>query len=143
MRAGPVIPGDLEGRIRAIENCEFACNTGMKVIEIDPAVPMARVATDGKGLLNGFGTIHGGAIFALADQAFGLAANLAGESEVAVSASIKYLAPAKGRIEAVACRVDENEYASVYRVQVCDEAGRLIALFQGTGYKVSPAPRSS
>jgi acyl-CoA thioesterase len=113
----------------------------MEVIETDPAVPMARVAAESDGLLNGFGTIHGGAIFALADQAFGLAANLAGESEVAVSASIKYLAPAKGRIEAVARRVDENEYASVYLVQVY-EGKRLIAFFQGTGYKVAQTPRN-
>ncbi|KUG14677.1 hypothetical protein ASZ90_015677 [hydrocarbon metagenome] len=50
--------------------------------------------------------LHGGAIFALADHAFGLAANHGGVREVALSATIQYLSPATGRLGGSGKRVE-------------------------------------
>jgi acyl-CoA thioesterase len=82
------------------------------------------------------GKLHGGAIFALADQAFGIAANMEDPPEVAVSASIMYLTPAAGRLEAIAERVSEDDRHSLYRVRVW-EGERLVAAFEGVGVKAS------
>lgn len=135
MGEGPKIANNLQERIDAINTCEFALLNGMEILEMDSSVPMARVAMSRDGKLNGFGTVHGGAIFSLADQAFGVAANLEGISQVAVSAYIKYIAPATGRLEAEAKKVGENDNISMYQVHVY-EGTRLVALFQGTGYKL-------
>ena len=89
--------------------------------------------TEGKRNLNG--VAHGGAVFALADQAFGIAANAEGIREVAVTAHIHYLAPGTGKLEAVAERVSEAGLTSVYRVMVKD-GGRTVAEFDGIGIKV-------
>ena len=123
---------DARNRILAIEGSEYARLNGLKTVAGGEEV---RVIMDARGKDNGFGVIHGGAIFTLADQAFGIAANSQGEGQVAISACIRYLAPATGQLEAVARLVDENEETSVYEVQVFAE-GRVVAVFMGTGYKV-------
>ena len=95
----------------------------------------ARVAMDVSGKRNPLGNAHGGAIFALADHAFGIAANQEIFSEVAVSASIHYIAPAVETLEAVAEKVSENNLTSLYRVVVY-EGPRIIATFEGVGMKM-------
>ena len=111
------IPHDPGERIRAMSTCQFVQKM------------------DTEGNRNALGTAHGGAIFSLADQAFALAANRIGDPEVAISASINYIKPAKGKLEAVAKKIDENNTTSVYQILVYDE-GKIVAIFQGVGYKL-------
>jgi acyl-CoA thioesterase len=132
------VPASADEIIRAIRECEYARLCGMDTLEISHEC--VRVAMDIEGKRNGFGSPHGGAIFALADQAFGLAANRDGLAEVALSAQITYLTVARGgRLEAVARRVDETGLLSVYEVSVFD-GDRCIALFRGVGHKLEDAP---
>jgi acyl-CoA thioesterase len=88
---------------------------------------------DSAGKLNAMKVCHGGAIFALADQAFGIAANQR-DMQVAVSVHIEYIAPATGRLEAVAARRAETENRSLYQVRVFD-GERLVAEFEGVAWK--------
>jgi acyl-CoA thioesterase len=127
------ISDDPQQRIQAIIDCQFAVVTGLKVIRADKEE--VRLMMDLRGKLNGFGTAHGGAIFALADQAFAIAANREGGPQVALSASINYLKPAVGVVEAVARKVAENGRTSVYEVLVYS-GEELVAVFQGVGYKL-------
>jgi len=139
-RGRHLVPDSAGEIIRAIRECEYARLCGMDTLEISHEC--VRVAMDIGGKRNGFGSPHGGAIFALADQAFGLAANLDGLAEVALSAQISYLAVARGgRLEAVARRVDETGLLSVYEVSVFD-GDRCIALFRGIGHKLGDVPPS-
>jgi len=85
--------------------------------------------------LNAYGGGHGGAVFALADQAFALASNMGKEKQVAMVASINYIKPGTGVLEAVARRTSETKKTSLYEVKVFDD-GKLVAVFQGTGYKI-------
>jgi acyl-CoA thioesterase len=135
------VPDSVDEIIRAIRECEYAHLCGMETLEISHEC--VRVGMDIDGKRNGFGSPHGGAIFALADQAFGLAANRDGLAEVALSAQITYLTVARGgRMEAVARRVDETGRMSVYEVSVFD-GDRRIALFRGIGYKLKDPPSGS
>jgi acyl-CoA thioesterase len=132
------VPDTAAGIVRAIRECEFARLCGMETLEISNGC--VRVGMDVEGKRNGFGSPHGGAIFALADQAFGLAANLDGLAEVALCAQISFLAVARGgRLEAVARRVDETGSLSVYEVSVFD-GDRFVALFRGIGHKLEDFP---
>lgn len=124
---------DRETLAREFNDCEFARLLGMEVTEIWPGG--ARIRMEPVGKRNSNGVLHGGAIFSLADHAFGLAANTDGIREVAVSAHIHYLAPGTGRLEAVAERVFKNGKTSVYRVLIT-EGNRTIALFEGVGIRV-------
>jgi len=119
-------------KIALFNTSPFARLLGMVITEARPG--WARVVMDSRDKANPNLKLHGGAIFAIADQAFGIAANMEDPPEVAVSASIMYLTPAAGRLEAVAERVGEDDRHSLYHVKVFD-GKRLVATFEGVGIK--------
>ena len=121
-----------EQRIEALGASPFARLLGMEILEARPG--WARVAMEAAGKENFLGVAHGGAVFALADQAFAAAANRGEVLQVAVSVHIHYLSPAKGRLEAVARLIAETDQTSHILVEV--RAGdRLVATFEGVAYK--------
>ncbi|MDD6181674.1 MAG: PaaI family thioesterase [Desulfovibrionaceae bacterium] len=87
-------------------------------------------------LCNGVGVAHGGAIFALADVAFGAAANSGQENAVVtMSSNIVYLQP--GRVSplvAEALVVRQGQHLGQYEVSVRDGAGTLVARCQSGGF---------
>ena len=88
---------------------------------------------------NGFGTLHGGILFAAADSALGFASNSHGRFSVALSATIDYLAPAHpGDVLTVEAREESLRHTiGVYAIRVTNQANVLIALFKGTAYRSS------
>jgi acyl-CoA thioesterase len=131
------LPDDHEcpevGRISAFNQSEFARLLGMEITEAYDGY--ARVTMDGAGKNNPRGVVHGGAVFALADQAFGIAANCGADVRVAVSIHIQYISPATGSLVAVAHRVADNGRYSIFRVMVYD-GERIIAEFDGVAIQV-------
>src|SRR5512137_3030874 len=99
-----------EERMDRIVKSEFARLLGIKVISISEEEVRLEMSLDGK--LNSIGTGHGGAVFSLADQAFAISANQGELPQVARSASIKYLKPAKGTLTAIARKVSEDDRGS-------------------------------
>jgi len=86
--------------------------------------------------LNSHGTVHGGAIFTLADTAFALASNSHGIPAAAINASITYMKAAReGELFADAGEFAENPKLATYVVTVTDDSGDRIALFQGMVYR--------
>ncbi|MDR2161410.1 MAG: PaaI family thioesterase [Desulfovibrio sp.] len=95
------------------------------------------------GHLNASGRIQGGAIFTLADVAFGVHSNLRlalGEDAgltVAQSCSISYLRkPEGGRLTAFTSRLSHGAHMSVYRIAVRDAYGNLVAEMHGNGFTI-------
>ena len=123
--------------VTAFNRSEFAILLGMRVLEAHDGC--ARVEMDCTGKMNPDGVAHGGAVFSLADQAFGIAANCTGVHRVAVSVHIQYLAPATGALVAIAQRVSDNGRCDTYRV-VISESARMIATFDGVAFRISPSP---
>jgi acyl-CoA thioesterase len=93
-----------------------------------------RVTMPIEGMKNANGVAHGGAIFSLADQAFGIAANLHGK-EVAIMAEMRYISPATGDMTAIARCLSRDGKTSCYLVEVV-QGTRLVALFTGTGIRL-------
>jgi acyl-CoA thioesterase len=120
------------GKVDLFNSCAYARLMGMEIVEVWEEG--ARVTMNATGMTNAMGVAHGGAVFALADQAFGIAANLGNQVQVAISAHINYLAPANGMLEAVAHRRAETEKNSLYEIRIYEE-GRLIATFEGVAWK--------
>jgi acyl-CoA thioesterase len=119
--------------VAAFEASEFAQLLGMHIIEARDGY--ARVGMDCVGKANPHGIAHGGAIFSVADHAFGIASNCGGNQHTAVSVHIQYLAPAKGRLVAVAERVATNETCDMFRVLVY-EGERTVAVFDGVAFRL-------
>lgn len=133
MSNGTGIPWDIDERMKKVTQCRFAALIGTRILSISP--DEVRVEMDLDDKLNGFGIGHGGAVFSLADEAFAIAANQGEHPQVAMSASIKYLRPAKGLLTAVARKAREDDRISVYDVRVYS-GSELVAEFEGTGFKL-------
>ena len=113
----------------------FALHAGLELLEVKSGT--AKVRMEVKPFhINGVGLVHGGALFTLADFAFAAAANSHEEVAVAINASISYLKGVKaGTLYAEAEEISNSRKISVYSIRVTDDAGQLIAMFQGMAYK--------
>jgi acyl-CoA thioesterase len=125
--------GAIEARIQEFNESEFARLLGMLIEEARDGY--ARVIMDSTGKANPSGVVHGGAIAALADQAFGIAENCAGIHRVAVSIHIQYLVPGTGLLVAIAERIQDNGSCDTCRVLVY-AGDRIIAEFTGVAFRV-------
>jgi acyl-CoA thioesterase len=90
---------------------------------------------------NAGGAVQGGAIFTLADFAFGVHANLAMlcGSDIGItlgqSCSISFLKSTKGsRLIAETACLSKGAHISVYRVSIRDNLGNLVAEMHGNGF---------
>lgn len=85
---------------------------------------------------NGLGTVHGGALFTLADFAFAAACNSHGTVAVAINGNITFMkAVSAGVLYADAREIAKNFKLGSYTVEVRDGQGELIAQFQGLAYR--------
>jgi acyl-CoA thioesterase len=84
--------------------------------------------------LNFNGRCHGGAIFALADTAFGLASNSHGVVAAGIDAHITYPAAARlgDVLTATAREVARSTRIATYRAEVARADGKIVAVFTGT-----------
>jgi acyl-CoA thioesterase len=114
---------------------KFALHAGIELLEVKSGTAKVRMEVQ-PFHINGVGLVHGGALFTLADFAFAAAANSHEEVAVAINASISYLKGVKGgTLYALAEEISNSRKISVYSIKVTDEAGQLIATFQGMAYK--------
>jgi acyl-CoA thioesterase len=116
------------------EGDKFASFIGIKLLEVSKG--RAKVEMEIKeDHLNGVKTAHGGAIFTLADFAFAVAANSHGKVSVAINVSITYMKAVKrGKITAEAREISRNPKLATYTVDIHDEDGDIVAIFQGLAY---------
>lgn len=92
---------------------------------------------------NIFGMAHGGAIFALIDEAFQTACNAYGTMAVALNMNITYLSsPAPGStLTSEAKEYSRTAKTANYDIKVTDEQGNLIASCQALAFrKGKPLP---
>lgn len=118
-----------------VQKDHFARHLGVEMLDFGGGRARARMAID-KHHLNSAGTVHGGAIFSLADAVFSVASNSHGSLALAINVSISFFkAVTKGTLTAEAEEVSINPRLATYLITVSDEAGSRIALFQGTVYR--------
>lgn len=116
----------------------FAHHTGIELLEVGPGRARVRMMIQPMHA-NSHGTVHGGAIYTLADAAFALASNSHGIPAAAINASISYMKSARtGILYAEAGEFARNPKLAAYTVEVTDESGEKIAIFQGMVYRKTP-----
>lgn len=106
----------------------FARHVSIETIELGDGYARTKMIVQPE-FENTIGSIHGGAIFTLADTATGAAAASDGSMHTTADCSMYYLRPCIGikTLYAVADRMSKDEKMSVYDVQVVDENDRLYA----------------
>lgn len=110
---------------------------GIELQEIKPGYArVAMVVRD--DMLNGFGIVHGGITFSLADTAFAYACNSRNIKTVALAGSINFLAPVRvgDHLTAVAKEQSQGSRIGLYDISITDQTNKLVAQFRGTSYSV-------
>ena len=120
----------------------FARKMGLELKEIDEGYALVEMKlTEEMG--NIYESAHGGAIFALIDEAFEIAGNSHGTVAVALNMNITYIAaPNKGALlQAEAKEVNQTRKTANYQITVKETDGRLTAICQALVYrKGTPIP---
>jgi len=113
----------------------FARHTGIELLEVGPGWSKASMKIE-PFHFNGAKTVHGGAIFTLADFAFAVASNSHGTLAMGINASVSFVkAATKGTLFAEAKEEALNPKLASYNVRITDEDGHVIAVFQGMVYR--------
>jgi acyl-CoA thioesterase len=131
-----------EAIFRQVEREPFAQKFGLKLIDLDAGYSKVGM-TFTPDMENIFGMAHGGALFALIDEAFETASNSHGTMAVALNLNTTYVSsPAPGsRLTAEAREFSRTSKTANYDIRVTDEKGALIASCQALVYrKGTPLP---
>ena len=125
----------MEKILKFFENDRFADLSNIEVVTVSPGKATTQMEVQEKHL-NGVGTVHGGALFTLADFTFALAANSHGTVTVAINANISYLkAVSSGLLTAEARELSSGGRIASYTVDIYNEGRDLVAVFQGMAYR--------
>ena len=135
------MPNNFEAIKHHFEGDRFATTNGMRLLELRPGYAKTSMTVEDRHL-NSVGTVHGGAIFTLADFAFGAAVKTGGKVAPLINSSVSFLkATRTGTLTAEATEVSRSRKISTCTVRVTNYDGELVALFQGTAYiKDEPFP---
>ena len=145
--SAPDLP-PIDSRVRAaiyrkVETEPFARNMGMELVELDAGYAAVEMVFDPETMGNLYDRAHGGALFALIDEAFETAGQSMGEIEVALNVSVTYVAspPAGARLRAKARIKSRTKKTAGYDINVFAPGDALIATCQALGYRTGkPLP---
>jgi acyl-CoA thioesterase len=131
-----------EAITRKVEQEPFAKKFGLKLIDLKEGYSKVTM-TFTPDMENIFGMAHGGAIFALIDEAFQTACNASGTIAVALNMNITFVSsPAPGsKLTTEAKEFSRTSKTANYDIKVIDEQGNLIASCQALAFrKGKPLP---
>lgn len=88
-------------------------------------------------MVNGFGIVHGGVTFALADSAFAFACNNRNNLSVALDTSINFTKQVKvgDTLIAEATELHNGKSTGLYQIAIHNQKQQLVAQFKGLCYR--------
>ncbi len=121
---------------KMMETDAFSQWLGIEVIESKEGYCQLKMAVRPE-MCNGFGIIHGGVTFSLADSALAFASNAYGRLSVALECSISYPNPVNvgDTLFAEATEVNLSNKIGIYNIPVTNQNGVLVGAFKGTVYR--------
>jgi len=116
----------------------FACSLGIRVLEMGEGWAKLEMPLQHQ-MANFMGSIHGGAIFSLADHAFAAASNSHGTQAVALHLNITYFSvpPAGSILRAEARELHLSRRTATYGIEISTQEGNRVATCQGIAYRKS------
>ena len=117
------------------ENDLFARHTGIELLEVEEGRAVVRMKIEPYHF-NAAGTVHGGAIFTLADFAFAVASNSHNRLAMGINTSVNFVKSAtNGTLHAEAREQSLNSKLATYSVLVTNDEKDTVAIFQGMVYR--------
>ena len=113
----------------------FARHAGIELLDVGPGWAKASMKIEPYHY-NGAKTVHGGAIFTLADFAFAVASNSHGTLAMGINTSVSFVkAATRGTLYADARELARNRKLASYSVRITDDDNDVVAIFQGMVYR--------
>ncbi len=131
-----------EAIFRQVEREPFARKFGLKLTDLGEGYSKVEMNFT-PDMENIFGLAHGGALFAIIDEAFETASNSHGTMAVALNMNITYLSPPSpgSALTAEAREYNRTNKTAAYDIKVVDGQGVLIASCQALVYRMGkPLP---
>ena len=119
----------------------FARALQMKLVELEEGYSVVHMIYEPEKMNNIYARAHGGALYALIDEAFETAGQTDGTIAVALNVNVTYVSsPEPGqRLQAEARRVSQTRKTASYDIKVTDQNGQIIALCQALAFRTGKA----
>lgn len=119
-----------------LQHDRFSQWLGISVLEIKEGYSKIKM-TVREEMLNGFGIVHGGIAFSLADSAFAFACNNRNNLSVALDTSINFIKPVHPGDELIAeaKELHNGRSTGLYHISIYNQNNHLVAQFKGTCYR--------
>jgi len=118
----------IQSIVNHVQKEPFARKMGLRLLKVELGYAMVEMEPQ-EDSRNIFGMTHGGAIFALIDEAFEVSCNTYGTVAVALNVAVTYhRAPdRKSKLRAESREIHRSAKTGTYDIKVMDEQGVLIA----------------
>ena len=119
-----------------MENDFFSQWMGVEVLDVKEGYSKIKM-TIRKEMVNGFGIVHGGLPFSLADSAFAFACNNRNNLSVALDVTITFMKAVNvgDILTAEAKEIHNGRSTGVYLISVINQKNEQVALFKGTCFR--------
>lgn len=119
-----------------LQNDYFSQWMGVEVLEVKEGYSKIKMLIRGE-MVNGFGIVHGGIPFSLADSAFAFACNNRNNLSVALDVTITFTRPVNvgDVLTAEAREMHNGRSTGVYLITVTNQHNEQVALFKGTCFR--------
>ncbi|MEO6845332.1 MAG: hydroxyphenylacetyl-CoA thioesterase PaaI [Ginsengibacter sp.] len=111
---------------------------GIEIIEIREGYSKIKMIIRNE-MVNGFGIVHGGVTFSLADSAFAFACNNRNNLSVALDTSINFIKPVHvdDILIAEAQEIHNGRSTGLYQISITNQHNHTVALFKGTCFRTN------
>lgn len=119
-----------------MEHDLFSQWMGIEVLDVKEGYSKLKMEVR-KEMINGFGIVHGGIAFSLADSAFAFACNNRNILSVALDTSINFLKPVHvgDFLIAEAKEIHNGKSTGLYHITVTNQKEHEVAVFKGLCYR--------
>ncbi|MFN4313846.1 MAG: hydroxyphenylacetyl-CoA thioesterase PaaI [Chitinophagaceae bacterium] len=119
-----------------MQNDLFSQWLGISVLEVKEGYSRIKMTVRPE-MINGFGIVHGGIAFSLADSAFAFACNNRNNLSVALDTSINFLKPVHvgDVLTAEAKELHNGRSTGLYHIEILNQNQHRVAIFKGTCYR--------
>jgi len=130
-----------EAIFKAVRKEPFARAMQMELVNLEDGHSVVQMVYEPENMANIYARAHGGAIYALIDEAFETAGQTDGTIAVALNVNVTYVtSPEPGqRLQAQAQRVSQTKKTASYNIKVIDPNGQVIALCQALAFRTGKA----
>ncbi len=119
-----------------MQNDLFSQWLGIEVLDVKEGYSNIKMTVRPE-MINGFGIVHGGIAFSLADSAFAFACNNRNVLSVALDTSINFLKPVHvgDVLTAEAQELHNGKSTGLYHIIITNQNQHVVAVFKGTCYR--------